>query len=88
MRHQCHDKDFLNKYFKHVYKPILLVYNLVLAMLWRHLENVELEKVKLQWFTTVPLLSVVQFVADGDILMCTTTDLAVLCGGNGGRDKS
>ncbi|KAL0693714.1 hypothetical protein Bca4012_060894 [Brassica carinata] len=28
------------------YKPIPLVYNLVLAMLWRHLENVELEKVK------------------------------------------
>ncbi|KAF9616747.1 hypothetical protein IFM89_032266 [Coptis chinensis] len=47
--------NFLNKYFKHVYKPILLVYNLVLAMLWRHLENVELEKVKLQWFTSVSL---------------------------------
>ncbi|RVW41497.1 Galactinol synthase 1 [Vitis vinifera] len=29
-----------------VYKPIPLVYNLVLAMLWRHPENVELDKVK------------------------------------------
>ncbi|KAI3917114.1 hypothetical protein MKX01_003563 [Papaver californicum] len=28
------------------YKPIPLVYNLVLSMLWRHPENVELDKVK------------------------------------------
>lgn len=33
-------------YFRNVYKPIPLVYNLVLAMLWRHPENVELDKVK------------------------------------------
>ena len=33
-------------YFKGIYKPIPLVYNLVLAMLWRHPENVELDKVK------------------------------------------
>ena len=33
-------------YFGDVYKPIPLVYNLVLAMLWRHPENVELDKVK------------------------------------------
>ena len=33
-------------YFKKIYKPIPLVYNLVLAMLWRHPENVELGKVK------------------------------------------
>ncbi|CAH2057674.1 unnamed protein product [Thlaspi arvense] len=39
-------KDFLNMYFKKIYKPIPLVYNLVLAMLWRHPENVELDKVK------------------------------------------
>ena len=32
-------------YFKKIYKPIPLVYNLVLAMLWRHPENVELDKV-------------------------------------------
>ncbi|RRT68200.1 hypothetical protein B296_00011073 [Ensete ventricosum] len=38
--------DFLNMYFEKIYKPISLVYNLVLAMLWRHPENVELEKVK------------------------------------------
>ncbi|XP_062158957.1 galactinol synthase 1 [Alnus glutinosa] len=40
------EQDFLNMFFKDVYKPIPLVYNLVLAMLWRHPENVELEKVK------------------------------------------
>lgn len=39
-------QDFLNMYFRNVYKPIPLVYNLVLAMLWRHPENVELDKVK------------------------------------------
>ncbi|XP_050378668.1 galactinol synthase 2-like [Argentina anserina] len=40
------EQDFLNMYFRDVYKPIPPVYNLVLAMLWRHPENVELEKVK------------------------------------------
>ena len=39
-------QDFLNMFFKDIYKPIPGVYNLVLAMLWRHPENVELEKVK------------------------------------------
>ncbi|WOL14477.1 galactinol synthase 1-like [Canna indica] len=40
------EQDFLNMYFEKIYKPIPLVYNLVLAMLWRHPENVKLEKVK------------------------------------------
>ncbi|KAJ4960157.1 hypothetical protein NE237_020067 [Protea cynaroides] len=40
------EQDFLNMFFQHMYKPIPLVYNLVLAMLWRHPENVDLEKVK------------------------------------------
>ncbi|XP_077244139.1 galactinol synthase 4 [Tasmannia lanceolata] len=40
------EQDFLNMFFQHTYKPIPLVYNLVLAMLWRHPENVELENVK------------------------------------------
>ncbi|BAT95145.1 hypothetical protein LR48_Vigan02g159200 [Vigna angularis] len=40
------EQDFLNMYFKGKYKPISNMYNLVLAMLWRHPENVELEKVK------------------------------------------
>ncbi|CAL9086124.1 unnamed protein product [Musa hybrid cultivar] len=40
------EQDFLNMYFEKIYKPIPPVYNLVLAMLWRHPENVELEKVK------------------------------------------
>lgn len=33
-------------FFNHIYKPIPLAYNLVLAMLWRHPENVELDEVK------------------------------------------
>ncbi|KAI3417310.1 uncharacterized protein J3R85_014584 [Psidium guajava] len=40
------EQDFLNMYFKDIYKPIPNAYNLVLAMLWRHPENVELDKVK------------------------------------------
>ncbi|KAG5525493.1 hypothetical protein RHGRI_031968 [Rhododendron griersonianum] len=39
-------QDFLNMFFRDVYKPIPPIYNLVLAMLWRHPENVELEKVR------------------------------------------
>ena len=33
-------------YFREKYRPIPNIYNLVLAMLWRHPENVELEDVK------------------------------------------
>ena len=44
------EQDFLNMYFQKMYKPIPLVYNLVLAMLWRHPENVDLEKVKVVHF--------------------------------------
>ncbi|XAR58357.1 Inositol 3-alpha-galactosyltransferase [Bertholletia excelsa] len=40
------EQDFLNMYFRDVYKPIPPIYNLVLAMLWRHPEKVELDKVK------------------------------------------
>lgn len=40
------EQDFLNMFFKDIYKPIPNVYNLVLAMLWRHPENVELDQVK------------------------------------------
>ncbi|XP_019172905.1 PREDICTED: galactinol synthase 2-like [Ipomoea nil] len=40
------EQDLLNMFFKDVYRPIPNVYNLVLAMLWRHPENVELEQVK------------------------------------------
>lgn len=39
-------QDYLNMFFRNVYKPIPPIYNLVLAMLWRHPENIELEKVK------------------------------------------
>ncbi|XP_008812591.1 galactinol synthase 1-like [Phoenix dactylifera] len=40
------EQDFLNMFFEKTYRPIPLAYNLVLAMLWRHPENVELDKVK------------------------------------------
>eukprot|EP01018_Ginkgo_biloba_P032366 Gb_29299 [translate_table: standard] len=40
------EQDFLNMFFQKMYRPIPLVYNLVLAMLWRHPENVGLERVK------------------------------------------
>ncbi|CAM0872934.1 unnamed protein product [Alopecurus aequalis] len=40
------EQDFLNMFFREHYKPIPLLYNLVLAMLWRHPENVQLQKVK------------------------------------------
>ncbi|KAI3835727.1 hypothetical protein MKX03_033389 [Papaver bracteatum] len=40
------EQDFLNMFFNHIYKPIPPTYNLVLAMLWRHPENVEFDKVK------------------------------------------
>ncbi|XXG74380.1 hypothetical protein AAC387_Pa07g3118 [Persea americana] len=40
------EQDFMNVFFEKVYKPIPVDYNLVLAMLWRHPEKVELEKVK------------------------------------------
>lgn len=40
------EQDFLNMYFKDKYKPIPNIYNLVLAMLWRHPENVDVDKVQ------------------------------------------
>ena len=33
-------------FFRDVYKPIPHVYNMLLAMLWRHPESIELGKVK------------------------------------------
>jgi len=40
------EQDFLNMFFRDVYKPIPPEYNLVLAMLWRHPENLDLDHVK------------------------------------------
>ncbi|KMT14181.1 hypothetical protein BVRB_4g079980 [Beta vulgaris subsp. vulgaris] len=40
------EQDFLNMYFKNIYKPIPPIYNLVLAMLWRHPENIVLNDAK------------------------------------------
>ncbi|XWS58071.1 hypothetical protein CRYUN_Cryun08bG0003700 [Craigia yunnanensis] len=40
------EQDYLNMFFRDIYRPIPPIYNLVLAMLWRHQENIELEKAK------------------------------------------
>lgn len=40
------EQDFLNMYFKDIYKPISPIYNLVLALLWRHPENINIDEVK------------------------------------------
>ncbi|XP_059444858.1 galactinol synthase 2-like [Corylus avellana] len=40
------EQDFLNMYFKDIFKPIPPIYNLVLAMLWRHPEKFDFEKIK------------------------------------------
>ncbi|ONI04214.1 hypothetical protein PRUPE_6G309400 [Prunus persica] len=48
------EQDFLNVFFRDKYKPIPSNYNLVLAMLWRHPENIQLDQVK-----------VVHYCADG-----------------------
>ncbi|GKV01451.1 hypothetical protein SLEP1_g14002 [Rubroshorea leprosula] len=40
------EQDFLNMFFREIYEPIPPIYNLVLAMLWWHPENIEMEKVK------------------------------------------
>ncbi|KAK4339760.1 hypothetical protein RND71_041222 [Anisodus tanguticus] len=43
---QFAEQDFLNMFFKDKYKPIPYVYNLLLAMLWRHPEKIEVNKAK------------------------------------------
>ncbi|KAL8116803.1 hypothetical protein AgCh_023097 [Apium graveolens] len=48
------ENDFLNMFFNHIYKPIPLAYNLVLAMLWHHPENVELDEVKVVHYCAAP----------------------------------
>ncbi|KDP23361.1 hypothetical protein JCGZ_23194 [Jatropha curcas] len=40
------EQDFLNMFFKDIYKPIPPIYNLVLALIWRHPENIEVNKAK------------------------------------------
>uniref|UniRef100_A0A7C8ZHZ0 Hexosyltransferase n=1 Tax=Opuntia streptacantha TaxID=393608 RepID=A0A7C8ZHZ0_OPUST len=40
------EQDFLNMYFRDMYRPIPSTYNLVLAMLWRHPEKINLDEVK------------------------------------------
>ncbi|KAK4402105.1 Galactinol synthase 1 [Sesamum angolense] len=42
----CADKDYLNFFFRDTSRPIPPIYNLLVAMLWRHPECVELDKVK------------------------------------------
>ncbi|KAL3538311.1 hypothetical protein ACH5RR_001677 [Cinchona calisaya] len=40
------EQDLLNMVFKDIYMPILPNYNFLVAMLWRHPEEIELDKVK------------------------------------------
>ncbi|KAG6408611.1 hypothetical protein SASPL_131629 [Salvia splendens] len=40
------EQDFLNMFFKDISKPLHHIYNLLLPMLWRHPEYVELDTVK------------------------------------------
>lgn len=40
------EQDYLNMFFRDVYKPLPAEYNLVLAMLWRHPENFDFERLK------------------------------------------
>ena len=50
-------------FFEKVYKPLPLVFNLVLAMLWRHPENIDVEKVKVAHYcAAVSTLSHSKFV--------------------------
>ncbi|KAL6324004.1 hypothetical protein AAG906_006275 [Vitis piasezkii] len=38
------EQDYLNIFFRDIYRPIPPTYNLVLAMLWRHPENIDLQR--------------------------------------------
>ncbi|KAL4324670.1 hypothetical protein GQ457_11G010870 [Hibiscus cannabinus] len=40
------EQDYLNMFFRDKYRPIPPIYNLVMAMLWRHPDNIEIEKAK------------------------------------------
>lgn len=59
-----------------------LTYNLVVItrIYWFILVQVDLDP---YGSPSVFLDSAVQSIADGGMLMCTATDMAVLCGGNG-----
>ncbi|CAH2061222.1 unnamed protein product [Thlaspi arvense] len=48
------EQDFLNMYFKDIYKPIPTTYNLVLAMLWRHPEHVDLDQINVVHYCAKP----------------------------------
>lgn len=57
-------------YFNDIYKPIPPIYNLVMAMLWRHPENIDVDKVKVVHYCAavriqlilVFILSIVQVI--------------------------
>ncbi|PIN08100.1 Glycosyl transferase, family 8 - glycogenin [Handroanthus impetiginosus] len=40
------EQDFLNMFFRDILKPLPPIYNLLVAMLWRHPEVIDLDKVK------------------------------------------
>ena len=58
------EQDFLNMFFGKVYKPISATYNLVLAMLWRHPENVpDVHNVKVVHYCAAVSLSFSNFLS-------------------------
>ncbi|XP_058215981.1 galactinol synthase 2-like [Rhododendron vialii] len=40
------EQDFLNMFFKDIFKPVPPIYNLIVATLWRHPGHIEIDKVK------------------------------------------
>ncbi|KAK2994462.1 hypothetical protein RJ640_008830 [Escallonia rubra] len=46
------EQVFLNMFFRDLYKPVPRINNLIVTMLWRHPENVELHKVKVVHYCT------------------------------------
>lgn len=46
-------------YFNDIYKPIPPIYNLVMAMLWRHPENIDVDKVKVVHYCAAVCVSFV-----------------------------
>ncbi|KAL9227602.1 hypothetical protein vseg_003274 [Gypsophila vaccaria] len=47
------DQDFLNMYFKDQFKPLPIEYNMILHMLWRHPDKVDLKKLKVVHYCVV-----------------------------------
>lgn len=68
-------------YFKDIYKPIPTTYNLVMAMLWRHPEHVDLDQIKVVHYCAKVCsisLKCQYFLYTYSILKCFLTGLKAL----------